>query len=70
MFSDAVQYAARAMRTMGRCVGPVLQDISCLYAGGGEIQELKASQLTNHVPICAFHSIKHDKAALHLNDNT
>lgn len=45
MFSDAVQYAARAMRTMGRSVGPILQDISCLYAGGGgiEIQELKAS---------------------------
>lgn len=35
MFSDAVQYTARAMRTMGRSVGPViLQDISCLYAGG------------------------------------
>ena len=43
MFSDAVQYAARAMRTMGRRVGPVLQDISCLYGGGVEIQELKAS---------------------------
>lgn len=45
MFSDAVQYTARAMRTMGRSVGPViLQDISCLYAGGRvEIQELKAS---------------------------
>lgn len=35
MFSDAVQYTARAMRTMGRSVGPVLQDISCLNAGGG-----------------------------------